>query len=108
MAMAVMVWGRLMATLRTRTVSQRTVVSVTLNLRAEHREIAMVEDMVPPRMVRGASLTEVTREDLELYAADDLEERIARLEGEIRRTRSALERKQAGRAAADALFSVKA
>jgi uncharacterized small protein (DUF1192 family) len=67
----------------------------------------MVEDMVPPRMVRGASLTEVTREDLDLYAAVDLQERIARLEGEIVRTRSALERKLAGRAAADALFSLK-
>ncbi len=67
----------------------------------------MVEDMVPPRLVRGASLTEVTREDLDLYAATDLQERIARLEGEITRTRSVLERKLAGRAAADALFSLK-
>ncbi|HTI67588.1 MAG TPA: DUF1192 domain-containing protein [Caulobacteraceae bacterium] len=67
----------------------------------------MVEDMVPPRMVRGASLIEVTREDLDLYAAVDLQERIARLEGEITRTRSVLDRKLAGRAAADALFSLK-
>jgi uncharacterized small protein (DUF1192 family) len=108
MATAVMVWGRLMAALRTRTVSQRTVVSVTLNLRAEHREIAMVEDVVPPRRVRGASLNEVEREDLELYAADDLEERIGRLQDEIVRTRSALQRRQATRSAADALFSFKA
>lgn len=67
----------------------------------------MVEEMVPPRMVRGASLNEVTREDLDLYAATDLEERISRLESEIMRTRSVLERKMAGRAAADALFSLK-
>jgi uncharacterized small protein (DUF1192 family) len=67
----------------------------------------MVEDMVPPRAVRGASLNEVTREDLDLYAATDLEERISRLESEIMRTRSVLERKMAGRAAADALFSLK-
>lgn len=67
----------------------------------------MVEDPAPPRLVRGASLTEVTREDLDLYAATDLQERIARLEGEITRTRSVLERKLAGRAAADALFSLK-
>ena len=68
---------------------------------------AMVEEMVPPRPVRGAVLNELTREDLELYAAADLEERIDRLQGEIARTRTALERRQSGRAAADALFSFK-
>jgi uncharacterized small protein (DUF1192 family) len=67
----------------------------------------MIEEMVPPRSVRGASLNEVTREDLETYAAVDLEERIDRLQGEIARTRSALERKRAGREAADALFSMR-
>lgn len=67
----------------------------------------MIEEMVPPRPVRGASLNDLTREDLDLYAAGDLEERIDRLQGEIARTRQALERKQAGRAAADALFSLK-
>jgi uncharacterized small protein (DUF1192 family) len=67
----------------------------------------MVEDMVPPRPVRGASLIDLGREDLDLYAAVDLEERIERLEGEIERTRAALHRKRAGRAAADALFSLK-
>jgi uncharacterized small protein (DUF1192 family) len=66
----------------------------------------MVEDMVPPRPVRGASLNDLTREDLDLYAAGDLEERIDRLNREIERTRSVLERKRAGRAAADALFSL--
>ena len=67
----------------------------------------MVEEMVAPRPIRGASLTEVTREDLELYAAGDLEERIERLESEIARTRAALDRKRQGRAAADAPFSLK-
>jgi uncharacterized small protein (DUF1192 family) len=67
----------------------------------------MVEEMVPPRPVRGASLSELTREDLDIYAAVDLEERIDRLQGEIARTRSVLERKRAGREAADALFSLK-
>jgi uncharacterized small protein (DUF1192 family) len=67
----------------------------------------MVEDVVPPRLVRGASLNELVREDLDLYAAGDLQERIDRLNSEIERTRNVLERKRAGRAAADALFSFK-
>jgi uncharacterized small protein (DUF1192 family) len=67
----------------------------------------MVEDMVPPRLLRGASLNEVVREDLDLYAAGELEERIDRLQTEIARTRAVLDRKRAGRAAADALFSLK-
>jgi uncharacterized small protein (DUF1192 family) len=67
----------------------------------------MVEDMVPPRPVRGASLNELVREDLDLYAAGDLEERIDRLLGEIERTRNVLERKRAARAGADALFTFK-
>jgi uncharacterized small protein (DUF1192 family) len=49
-------------------------------------------------------MVEVTREDLELFGVDELESRIARLEEEIARTRAQLERKRAGRAAADALF----
>ncbi len=67
----------------------------------------MIEDMVPPRPVRGASLNDLAHEDLDLYAAGDLEERIDRLHNEIERTRNVLERKRAGRAAADALFSLK-
>jgi len=67
----------------------------------------MIEEVVFPRSVRGASLGEVTREDLDLYAVKDLEERIDRLQGEIARTRSVLERKRAGLQAADALFSFK-
>jgi uncharacterized small protein (DUF1192 family) len=67
----------------------------------------MIEEMVAPRPVRGASLNELSREDLDLYAAGELEERIERLHGEIERTRTILDRKRAGRAAADALFSLK-
>jgi uncharacterized small protein (DUF1192 family) len=62
------------------------------------------EDGAPVRRPRGWALTEVTREDLELLAVNDLEERIEALGAEIVRTRAQLERKRAGRAAADALF----
>jgi uncharacterized small protein (DUF1192 family) len=51
-------------------------------------------------------LIEATREDLDLYAVGDLEARIEQLQGEILRTRSVLDRKKSGRAAADALFSL--
>ena len=45
------------------------------------------------------------REDLELYAIAELEERIEALEAEIARCRAQIERKRSGRAEADALFS---
>jgi uncharacterized small protein (DUF1192 family) len=67
----------------------------------------MIEEMAVPRPVRGASLVELVREDLDIYAAGELEERIDRLKSEVERTRTVLERKRAGRAAADALFSLK-
>lgn len=66
----------------------------------------MMEEPATPRTARGAALIETTREDLDLYAVTDLEERIAQLEAEIARTRSALDRKRNGRAAADAFFSL--
>jgi uncharacterized small protein (DUF1192 family) len=62
------------------------------------------EDAAPVRRPRGWAVVELTREDLELLAVVDLEERIEALEAEIVRTRAQLERKRAGRAAADALF----
>ncbi len=65
----------------------------------------MLEEPAVPRAARGAALIEATREDLDLYAVGDLEERIERLQDEIARTRSALDRKKNGLAAADALFS---
>ena len=66
----------------------------------------MMEEPAAPRSARGAALIEATREDLDLYAVHDLEERIERLQDEIGRTRSALDKKRNGRAAADALFSL--
>ena len=62
------------------------------------------EENAPARRPRGWALVEIGREDLELFAASDLEDRIEALEAEIARTRAQLERKRAGRAAADALF----
>jgi uncharacterized small protein (DUF1192 family) len=57
------------------------------------------------RMGRGQRLSEALREDLELYGVAELEERIELLRGEIARVQGQIERKRAGRAAADALFS---
>ena len=65
----------------------------------------MLEEPVEPRRARGAALVEITREDLELFGVDELETRIERLQAEIARTKGQLDRKKAGRAAADALFS---
>jgi uncharacterized small protein (DUF1192 family) len=62
------------------------------------------EEAEPVRRPRGWALVELTREDLELLAVSDLEDRIEALGAEIVRTRAQLERKRAGRAAADALF----
>ena len=64
----------------------------------------MLEEPVEPRRARGAAMMDLSREDLELYGVDELETRIELLEGEIGRTRAQLDRKRAGRAAADALF----
>ncbi|HVY33396.1 MAG TPA: DUF1192 domain-containing protein [Caulobacteraceae bacterium] len=66
----------------------------------------MSDEPVEPRRARGVALIEVSREDLELFGVDELESRIERLQDEIARTRSQLERKKAGRAAADALFKL--
>ncbi len=66
----------------------------------------MMEEPAAPRAARGAALIEATREDLDLYAVGDLETRIEQLQDEIGRTRTVLERKKNGRAAADAFFSL--
>jgi uncharacterized small protein (DUF1192 family) len=60
-----------------------------------------------PRPARGAALALLRKEDLELYGAEELQERIADLEAEIDRTRNALDSREAKRSAADALFSFK-
>jgi uncharacterized small protein (DUF1192 family) len=64
----------------------------------------MLEEPAGPRAKRGQLLADVSREDLDLYAVEELEERISLLTAEIERVRAQLARKQAGRAAADALF----
>lgn len=65
----------------------------------------MAEEPAEARRARGQALLDVTREDLELFGADELLERIAMLEGEIARARGQIARKQSSRAAADALFA---
>jgi uncharacterized small protein (DUF1192 family) len=60
-----------------------------------------------PRPTRGAALNELVKEDLELYGAVELQERIERLSAEIDRTKDAIESRHARRNAADALFSFK-
>jgi len=62
------------------------------------------DDAEPVRRPRGWAVTELSREDLDLFAISDLEERIVALEAEIARARRQMEKKRAGRAAADALF----
>jgi uncharacterized small protein (DUF1192 family) len=67
-----------------------------------------MEEPADVRIGRGQRLAEAVREDLELYGAAELEERIEVLQSEIARVRAQLDRKRAGRAAADALFSPRA
>jgi uncharacterized small protein (DUF1192 family) len=62
------------------------------------------EDGDPIRKARGWMLAELAREDLDLFGVAELEERIEGLEAEIARVRAQIERKRAGKAAADAFF----
>jgi uncharacterized small protein (DUF1192 family) len=62
------------------------------------------EDAEPVRRTRGWAIAEISKEDLELFGFSELEERIEMLQCEIARVRAQLERKHAGRAAADAVF----
>jgi len=64
-----------------------------------------MDEPVEVRVGRGQRLQEAVREDLDLYGMAELDERIAVLQAEIDRVRAHIERKKAGRAAADALFS---
>ncbi|HZZ88668.1 MAG TPA: DUF1192 domain-containing protein [Caulobacteraceae bacterium] len=63
------------------------------------------EDADPIRRARGWAVAELAREDLDLFSVADLEERIEALDAEIARCKAQMERKRAGRAAADAFFS---
>lgn len=67
----------------------------------------MIEEAVGPRQSRGETLKALAREDLELYGREELNERIELLQAEIARVEAQLQRKHAGIAAADALFSIK-
>jgi uncharacterized small protein (DUF1192 family) len=64
----------------------------------------MLDEPAEPRRGRGFALIDLTKEDLDLYGTQELEERIEQLQAEIFRTRTQLDRKKAGRDAADALF----
>ena len=64
----------------------------------------MAEEAVEPRRSRGQAVLDLMREDLDLFGVEELKERIAFLDAEIDRTQAQMDRKQAGRAAADALF----
>ena len=64
----------------------------------------MLDEPAEPRKGRGFALVDLTKEDLDLYGVVELEERIEQLQAEISRTQAQLDRKKAGRAAADALF----
>ncbi len=65
----------------------------------------MAEEPAEARRARGQALLDLSREDLELFGIDELEERIGVLEAEITRARAQVDRKQSSRAAADALFA---
>jgi uncharacterized small protein (DUF1192 family) len=65
----------------------------------------MAEEPAEPRRLRGQALHEASKEDLELFAVSELEERIEALEAEIARCRAQINKKQSVRSAADALFS---
>ena len=64
----------------------------------------MFEDL-EPRPAGGAPLIALTREDLDSYSVEDLKQRIEGLEGEIARSRAAIEGKSSQRNAADAMFN---
>ena len=65
----------------------------------------MTFEDLEPRPVRGATLTALRREDLDLYSVQELDERIEALNTEIGRARAAIAGKQAKKSAADALFN---
>mgnify|MGYP000924417873 FL=1 len=64
----------------------------------------MFEDL-EPRPQRGEPLRALSREDLDVYSIEDLEERIAAMDAEIGRARAAIDAKRSKKNAADALFN---
>lgn len=61
-------------------------------------------DDLEPRPSRDL-LTALTREDLDPYSLEDLNERVRVLEEEIGRVKAAMQRKTAKKSAADAFFN---
>jgi uncharacterized small protein (DUF1192 family) len=68
-------------------------------------EATMTFEDLEPRSGRGATLTALAREDLDLYSVGELNERIEALQAEIDRAKAAIDGKQAKKSAADALFN---
>jgi uncharacterized small protein (DUF1192 family) len=66
-----------------------------------------MEEPAEVRVGRGQRLLEAVREDLELFGVAELEERIDVLKSEIARVNAQIDRKRAGRAAADAIFGAR-
>ncbi len=64
-----------------------------------------MSEVCEPRPRRGEALATLEREDLDSYSIEDLQERIGALTAEITRAQTAIEKKQAKKSAADALFS---
>ena len=64
----------------------------------------MTDEPAEVRRQRGAALKEIAADDLELWGAEELADRIEVLAAEIERARAQLARKEASRAAADAFF----
>lgn len=73
--------------------------------RGQRERRALAEEPAEARRARGQGLVDLAREDLDLFAADELAERIAALEAEIARVRARMAARQSTRAAADALFA---
>jgi uncharacterized small protein (DUF1192 family) len=67
----------------------------------------MNDEPADPRTGRGQILLALGREDLELYSAEELSERIASLRVEIVRIEAQMAKKANVRSSADALFSFK-
>ena len=63
-----------------------------------------MDEPVEARVGRGQRLMEAVTEDLDLFGTEELEERVGILRAEIARVEAQLQRKQATRAAANALF----
>ncbi len=67
----------------------------------------MTDDLPLSPTGQTATLDALAREDLDLWSVEALEDRVARLKMEIRRTEDKLARKRDSKSAADALFSFK-